>query len=1064
MHRPVSAVLVVVVLLSFLLWPVAAVASPLPATQPPPGPLSLDRVPLIDMPPVDNAALLREEQQRASPGVAPRFALPIPVDLSPANSGRWETLADGTRLWRLRLRSAGALSLNLGFGRYHMPEGGQLRLYTPDGAVVRGPFTAADNEAHGQLWTPLLTGEEIVVEAQVPAASADQLVLNLTSVNHGFVEFGHLPTSGSCNLDVVCGAADGYPQVDAWRDQIRAVAAISTGGSIFCTGFLVNNTAQDLKPYFMTANHCGVTVSNAPSLVTYWNFQNSVCRPPGSPASGGPGDGSLSQFNTGAFFRATYSPSDFTLVELDDPINPAYNVHWAGWDATSGDATSAVGIHHPNGDEKRISFEDQPTTTTSYLGTAVPGDGTHVRVIDWDLGTTEPGSSGSPLFNQDHRIVGQLHGGYAACGNNDSDWYGRFSVSWNGGGSSATRLKDWLDPLNSGALTLDGRDQSPDFTLTVSPTAQNVCLPGNAQYTVTITSRTGFADPVTLSASGNPGAAAFSPNPVTPPPNGSANSLLTVSGFGPGAYPFAVVGVSGSLTHQANVTLAAFSGEPGATTLLAPADGSTGQSTLPTFTWSAASQAASYRLQVATDPGFANLVINQSGLTNISYTPAAPLAYDTVYYWRVVADNACGAGSWSSTWAFRTAVSGCTTYPSSDVPQLITDYATVDSLLTVPDAVVITDVDVHIGRIDHTWDADLDIYLLHPDATSVELSTDNGGSGDNFVDTVFDDEASTSITAGSAPFTGRFQPEGSLAALDGKPANGVWRLRIGDDAGGDTGTLHAWSLTVCSTATATPADYSDLASSYGVARHTGNGDLRLGPGWTADSSFAAGADDASDDGLAFPNGFAAGQPATVRATVQGAGTSGRWLRVWFDWNSSGSFEAGELAVNAAVSAGDNDFSVAVPTGLTAAVAYRARLFDSAGPPPGDAVGDAAGGEVEDGETPAPCAAPAAVTGVAIAAIGGSQVQVTWNPATGADHYEVWYAANTPYFLPGSSCASPAPYTCQAQTSTTFTHTAMGDPATNYSYAVRAVSACDAVTAPGTPRVGEFEFGLTPGGP
>ena len=146
-------------------------------------------------------------------------------------------------------------------------------------------------------------------------------------------------------------------------------------------------------------------------------------------------------------------------MELDDPINPDFNVYWAGWDHSGADATNATAIHHPNTDEKRISFEYHPTTVTSYLGTTVPGDGTHVRITDWDLGTTEPGSSGSPLFDQNHRIIGQLHGGYAACGNDDSDWYGRFYTSWTGGGSPASRLSDWLDPENSGQLFLNGRDR-----------------------------------------------------------------------------------------------------------------------------------------------------------------------------------------------------------------------------------------------------------------------------------------------------------------------------------------------------------------------------------------------------------------------------------------------------------------------------------------------------------------------------------------------------------------------------------------------------------------------------
>ena len=135
------------------------------------------------------------------------------------------------------------------------------------------------------------------------------------------------------------------------------MAVISTGGSTFCTGFLVNNTSQDMKGYFMTANHCGINSGTAPSLVAYWNYENSWCRPVNDPINGQPGDGMLNQYNTGSIFRSSSSASDFTLVELDDPINPAFNVYWAGWDHSGADATNATAIHHPNTDEKRISFE-----------------------------------------------------------------------------------------------------------------------------------------------------------------------------------------------------------------------------------------------------------------------------------------------------------------------------------------------------------------------------------------------------------------------------------------------------------------------------------------------------------------------------------------------------------------------------------------------------------------------------------------------------------------------------------------------------------------------------------
>jgi subtilisin-like proprotein convertase family protein len=182
-------------------------------------------------------------------------------------------------------------------------------------------------------------------------------------------------------------------------------------------------------------------------MVVFWNYQTSTC--------GGKPDGLLTDFQTGATFRASYAPSDFALVELDNMPSPIWSVGWAGWDRTDVATTSAVAIHHPTTDEKRISFENDPTSITSYYNTSTPGDRTHIRITDWDIGTTEPGSSGSHLFDQNHRVVGQLHGGDAACGNDLSDWYGRLAISWEGGGTSSTRLSDWLDPGNTGVWNTD---------------------------------------------------------------------------------------------------------------------------------------------------------------------------------------------------------------------------------------------------------------------------------------------------------------------------------------------------------------------------------------------------------------------------------------------------------------------------------------------------------------------------------------------------------------------------------------------------------------------------------
>jgi subtilisin-like proprotein convertase family protein len=156
---------------------------------------------------------------------------------------------------------------------------------------------------------------------------------------------------------------------------------------------------------------------------------------------------------------------------------------------------------------------------------------------------------------------------------------------------------------------------------------------------------------------------------------------------------------------------------------------------------------------------------------------------------------AANEGAWSSgfTVAVGTPGYGGGTFDSGDVPRTILDNTTLDSTTEITETGAVADVNVGLS-LTHTYDGDLDIFLVGPDGTRVELSTDNGGTGENFTDTIFDDEAATPITSGSAPFTGSFQPEGSLADLDGVEAAGTWTLEITDDAGGDTGELLAWSL------------------------------------------------------------------------------------------------------------------------------------------------------------------------------------------------------------------------------------------------------------------------------
>jgi lysyl endopeptidase len=412
-------------------------------------------VPLVKMPSFNLKAIQAEDEMDKLRGEAPRFAYTHTVDLNPSNSGVWEVDGD-LSIWRLRIASKGAESINLGFTKYNMPQSASLYVFSNDGESIRGPFNAMNNSAARQLWTPVVFGEQIIVELRVATADREQVQLQLTDVNHDYLGFGKpkmkTEKSGACNVDVVCNEGNAYNQ------QIRSVATISYGGSRFCTGAMINNTANDGKPYFLTANHCGVRANNAPTLVAYWNFENSTCRAPNSGASGGRGDGKLNQYTTGSTFKASISNSDFTLVEFNQKPDPSYKVFYAGWDRRKVAPTNSIAIHHPNVDEKRISFDFEPGIISSYLDRGQSGVNTHIKIASWNVGTTEPGSSGSPLFNQDKRIVGQLHGGYASCTSDTADWYGHLAYSWDNG-TPANSLKAWLDAAATGAEFIDGIEQ-----------------------------------------------------------------------------------------------------------------------------------------------------------------------------------------------------------------------------------------------------------------------------------------------------------------------------------------------------------------------------------------------------------------------------------------------------------------------------------------------------------------------------------------------------------------------------------------------------------------------------
>ncbi len=393
---------------------------------------------------IDVPALLAEDAEEEKQGIPQRFGFPFDVSYNLLNSGNWTTLQDGSKLWTLQIESPGAYSINLIYDNFRISDGAEFFIYNQDRSMVIGAFTSENNKPYEKFATAPVKGDFITLELNVPAEVSYPGEISISRIVHAYRDLFYkadkaFGSSGSCNNNVNC------PEGDPWSDEINSVAMIILGsGSRWCSGSMVNNVRQDLTPYFLTANHC---LNEPETFIFMFNYQSPSCTNINGPTT---------MTLQGSTLLSTNTTSDFALLLLDDTPPDSFDIFYSGWSNVDVAASTSVGIHHPAGDIKKISFNDNSVTSTGYL-TSSASNNSHWRVDDWEDGTTEGGSSGSPLFDQDHRVIGQLHGGYASCASITDDWYGKFATSWDGSASS-NRLRDWLDPDNTGATTLDGID------------------------------------------------------------------------------------------------------------------------------------------------------------------------------------------------------------------------------------------------------------------------------------------------------------------------------------------------------------------------------------------------------------------------------------------------------------------------------------------------------------------------------------------------------------------------------------------------------------------------------
>lgn len=421
----------------------------------------------VEMPSFDLEEELRlDSLEQSELRTVYRFAYKFVHQLHRGNSGINFTLPDGTKIWRLGIRSKGAYSMNLLFSDYELPEGARLFLYNADQSYILGSFNHLNNSDQGILPVAPIPGEEIIIEYQEPLHVAFSGRLTVGEINHGYRDFrgvepgDHYPAFDCMNP--LCFHTD----MDNYQELGRSVVLMIIDGTRLCTGVMVNNTSNDGTPYLLTASHClnndfKITNPNyakiAESIVSFFNYNSPLCETIMRGAE------EMTMASTS--YVAVNENIDMALLKFLEFPPVYYRPYYAGWNVEGAGVKPYVGIHHPWASVKRINFMDDDISLQT-LNLQISGvnfyEQGHWCVSRWTSGSTYGGSSGSPLFDFQGHILGLLTAGQSTCSYPVNDYYYALSKAWSTSSSSSEQLAYWLDPMKTGKTKMDGMDPYAD--------------------------------------------------------------------------------------------------------------------------------------------------------------------------------------------------------------------------------------------------------------------------------------------------------------------------------------------------------------------------------------------------------------------------------------------------------------------------------------------------------------------------------------------------------------------------------------------------------------------------
>ena len=479
-----------------------------------------------------------------------------------------------------------------------------------------------------------------------------------------------------------------------------------------------------------------------------------------------------------------------------------------------------------------VDANSGPFAVTSQ-STNVTWDIGSTQLISWDVAGTDSGAVNAPTVNIKLSLDGGNTYPFTLASNIANNGSAYINVPEIGSNTSTARVmveanNNIFYALNSTNFTIE----EAEYVLTSANPNTEVCKPNDVVYNFVYNTYSGFSGTTTFSTTGLPAGATAIFNPTTATADDTPVTL-TISGTGalsPQEYTFNAVGTSGVVVNETELKMVLFDGALAQVTLASPGDGATEiEASMAALNWNDDTNAQEFDIEIATDSGFGTIV-ESATVSDNEYSPTSLLG-NTEYFWRVKAKNLCGEGAFSSAFSFTTKNIQCHSYDSSTTPLNIPDNNStgVTSVISIPgnEVLNITDLNVTVNVI-HPWIGDLTLTLISPQGTEIILVSGRTDSGNNYTNTVFDDDAVNTIASSSAPYTGSFKPEGSLASLNGEYSAGDWTLKLVDGGPADIGSLTGWSIDLCgSPITTLPNNNFIVQAQSETCRDNNNGAISI---------------------------------------------------------------------------------------------------------------------------------------------------------------------------------------------------------------------------------------------